>query len=167
MIGRARSTSKWPAVVALALLTLLFAVAQGLKGESKSGPAPNVLPPPPPPAGLLFSVNSTGDVIGGSAPGAGNVISANRGNGIAIFGNPVGNTVVQRNRIGTQVDGKAPLGNALNGIAVENTGAISNLDQRALERWLTSEELHRANAPDGTSVICLNSLMACLQNINP
>jgi CSLREA domain-containing protein len=68
------------------------------------------------------SVNSTGDVIGGSAPGAGNVISANRGNGIAIFGNPVGNTVVQRNRIGTQVDGKAPLGNALNGIAVENTG---------------------------------------------
>jgi hypothetical protein len=52
-------------------------------------------------------------------------------------------------------------------IAVENTSAISNLDQRALERWLTSEELHRANAPDGTSVICLNSLMACLQNINP
>src|SRR5437660_2467358 len=68
------------------------------------------------------SVNSTGDVIGGSAPGAGNVVSANRGNGIAIFGSPVGNTVVQRNRIGTQADGKAPLGNALNGIAVENTG---------------------------------------------
>jgi hypothetical protein len=68
------------------------------------------------------SVNSTGDVIGGSVPGAGNVISANRGNGIAIFGAGVGNTVVQRNRIGTQVDGKAPLGNALNGIAVENTG---------------------------------------------
>src|SRR5207244_590709 len=40
------------------------------------------------------SVNSTGNVIGGSAPGAGNVVSANRGNGIAIFGNPVGNTVV-------------------------------------------------------------------------
>ncbi|MEA2542077.1 MAG: hypothetical protein QOH35_3443 [Acidobacteriaceae bacterium] len=52
-------------------------------------------------------------------------------------------------------------------IAVENTGAISNLDQRALERWLTSGELHRANAPDGSSVICLNSLLACLQNLNP
>jgi hypothetical protein len=68
------------------------------------------------------SVNSSGEVIGGSVPGAGNVISANRGNGIAIFGAGVGNTVVQRNRIGTQVDGKAALGNGLNGIAVENTG---------------------------------------------
>ena len=52
-------------------------------------------------------------------------------------------------------------------IAVENAGAISNLDQRALERWLKSGELHRTNAPDGSSVICLNSLMACLQNTNP
>jgi hypothetical protein len=52
-------------------------------------------------------------------------------------------------------------------IAVENTGVISNLDQRALERWLTSGELHRTNAPDGSSVICLNSLLACLQNTNP
>ena len=52
-------------------------------------------------------------------------------------------------------------------IAAENTGAISNLDQRALERWLTSGELHRTNAPDGCSVICLNSLLACLQNTNP
>jgi hypothetical protein len=52
-------------------------------------------------------------------------------------------------------------------IAVENTGAISNLDQRALERWLTSGELHRTNGPDGSSVICLKSLLACLQNTNP
>lgn len=52
-------------------------------------------------------------------------------------------------------------------IAVENTGAISTLDQRALERWLNSGALHRTNAPDGSSVICLNSLLACLQNTNP
>ena len=52
-------------------------------------------------------------------------------------------------------------------ITVENTRAISNLKQRALERWLTSGELHRTNAPDGSSVICLNSLLACLQNTNP
>ena len=52
-------------------------------------------------------------------------------------------------------------------IAVENTGAISNLDQRALERWLTSGELHRTNAPDGSSLICLNSLLVCLQSTNP
>jgi hypothetical protein len=52
-------------------------------------------------------------------------------------------------------------------IAVGNTGAISNLDQRALERWLTSGGLHRTDAPDGSSVICLNSLLAYLQNTNP
>ena len=52
-------------------------------------------------------------------------------------------------------------------IAVDNTGAISNFDQRALERWLNSGALHRTNTPDGTSVICLKSLLACLQNINP
>jgi hypothetical protein len=52
-------------------------------------------------------------------------------------------------------------------IVVENTRAISNLDQRVLERCLTSGELHRTNAPDGYSVICLNSLLACLQNTNP
>lgn len=68
------------------------------------------------------SVNSTGDVIGGSLAGAANVISGNRGNGISIFGTPVGNTVIQRNRIGTQVDGLQPLGNVLNGIAVQNSG---------------------------------------------
>jgi hypothetical protein len=52
-------------------------------------------------------------------------------------------------------------------VAMDNTNVISNLDQRAMEQWLNSGELHRTNAPDGSSVICLNSLLACLQNTNP
>jgi hypothetical protein len=52
-------------------------------------------------------------------------------------------------------------------IALENAPALSNLDLRALERCLTSGELHRTNAPDGSSLICLNSLLACLRNTNP
>jgi hypothetical protein len=44
---------------------------------------------------------------------------------------------------------------------------ISNLDQRAVERGLNSGEIHRANAPDGSPLICLNSLLACLQKTNP
>jgi hypothetical protein len=52
-------------------------------------------------------------------------------------------------------------------ITLENTRAISTLDRPALERWLASGELHRTNAPDGSSVVCLNSLLACLQNTNP
>jgi hypothetical protein len=52
-------------------------------------------------------------------------------------------------------------------IAGENTGIFSNLDQWAMEQWLNSGELHRTNAPDGSSLICLNSLLACLQNTKP
>jgi hypothetical protein len=52
-------------------------------------------------------------------------------------------------------------------IAMEDTGAISNLDRAALELWLTSSELHRAVAPDGSSLVCLNSLLARLSNTKP
>jgi hypothetical protein len=49
-------------------------------------------------------------------------------------------------------------------IAPENLGVISNLEQPALEKWLTSEELHRLQAADGSALICLNSLLARVQN---
>ena len=49
-------------------------------------------------------------------------------------------------------------------IALENLGVVSNLDRPALEAWLNSVELHRSQAEDGSSRICLNSLLARLQN---
>jgi len=49
-------------------------------------------------------------------------------------------------------------------IAVEETGVFSNLERTALEEWLNSEELHRLEAPDGSALICLNSLLARVQN---
>ncbi len=49
---------------------------------------------------------------------------------------------------------------------IDSAKVSSNLEQPALERWLNSGELHRTNAPDGSSLICLNSLLACLQNTN-
>ncbi len=52
-------------------------------------------------------------------------------------------------------------------IALEDTGAISNLDRAALEQWLNSGELHRTEAPDGSSLICLNSLLARVTNTKP
>lgn len=45
-------------------------------------------------------------------------------------------------------------------IALENLGAVSNLDRPALQAWLDSADLHRAEAADGTDLICLNSLLA-------
>ena len=52
-------------------------------------------------------------------------------------------------------------------IALEKTDLISNLDRSAVEEWLNSGKLHRSEAPDGSSLICLNSLLARVQNTTP
>ena len=49
-------------------------------------------------------------------------------------------------------------------IAVEDTALISNLESTALEAWLNSGELHRSEAADGSTLICLASLLARVQN---
>jgi hypothetical protein len=49
-------------------------------------------------------------------------------------------------------------------ISLENTGVISNLERPALEEWLNSGELHGSQAADGSTLICLNSLLARVQN---
>jgi hypothetical protein len=52
-------------------------------------------------------------------------------------------------------------------IALENTPAISTLDQVALEQWLDSGDLHQSQAVDGALLICLNSLLARVRNTKP
>jgi hypothetical protein len=52
-------------------------------------------------------------------------------------------------------------------ISLENVGVMSNLDQHALEKWLNSGQLHQSQAADGTDLICLNSLLARVQNTKP
>jgi hypothetical protein len=49
-------------------------------------------------------------------------------------------------------------------IALEDTRVISNLEQPALEQWLNAGELHRSQAADGSALICLDSLLARVQN---
>lgn len=55
-------------------------------------------------------------------------------------------------------------------IALEEVGIISNLDRSAFEEWVNSGELHRSESPDGSTLICLDSLTARVQkpkNISP
>jgi hypothetical protein len=49
-------------------------------------------------------------------------------------------------------------------VALENMGVISNLEQPELEQWLGSGDMHRLQAADGSALICLNSLLARIQN---
>jgi hypothetical protein len=52
-------------------------------------------------------------------------------------------------------------------IAVQNLGVVSNLGRPELEEWLNSGDLHRAQLKDGSTVICLHSLLARVQNDKP
>ncbi len=49
-------------------------------------------------------------------------------------------------------------------IALENVGMISNLDRPALEEWFNSGDLHTSQGNDGSTLICLKSLLARVQN---
>lgn len=49
-------------------------------------------------------------------------------------------------------------------ITLDNGRVISNLDRPAVEKWLNSGELHRSQTDDGSPLVCLNSLLARIQN---
>jgi hypothetical protein len=48
-------------------------------------------------------------------------------------------------------------------IALEEVGLISNLERSALEQWLNSGNLHLSQIADGSTRICLTSLLPCVQ----
>ena len=80
-----------------------------------------------------IEIDGSGVIVGGTAPGAGNVISGNDRDGIVIIANgsfdvPADDNLVEGNFIGTDATGTRPLGNAANGVGVlgEFIGAADN-----------------------------------------
>jgi len=70
------------------------------------------------PSGIGVALAGHDNVIGGTEPGARNVISGNRVGGVSL-GFEIGtNNLVQGNFIGTDESGILPLGNGLNGVAI-------------------------------------------------
>jgi len=80
--------------------------------------------------GINIQPSSTGNLVGGSQPGEGNVISGNVTDGIEIVGfagSPAMDNLVQGNFIGTDVTGTQPLGNGGNGISIVGANVGPNL----------------------------------------
>ena len=66
-------------------------------------------------------------IIGGTEPGAGNVISGNGWHGIDIYGPLATGNVIQGNQIGTNAAGTLGLGNASNGILIVNEASDNTI----------------------------------------
>ncbi len=64
----------------------------------------------------LFS--GSNNLIGGTVPGATNLISGNMGNGVSITGPSANLNTVQGNLVGVNLAGTAALGNALDGVGI-------------------------------------------------
>jgi len=75
--------------------------------------------------GVLITGGATGNTIGGTADGAGNVVSGNSLNGVKVVGAGTTANLVQGNLIGTDSAGNAPLANGRDGVEI-STGATSN-----------------------------------------
>jgi hypothetical protein len=52
-------------------------------------------------------------------------------------------------------------------VMLGNAGVVSNLDQQALKERLNSGELHESQSADGSRMVCVNSLLALVQNRRP
>jgi hypothetical protein len=48
-------------------------------------------------------------------------------------------------------------------VSLDGVGVISNLPPPEVQTWIESEDLHRSQAPDGGTLICLNSLLKRVQ----
>jgi hypothetical protein len=81
-------------------------------------------------SGVDIDSDSTGgasnNTVGGTAAGAGNLISGNSIHGIGIYGGGVTGNIVQGNSIGVDVTGSVALGNASDGVTID-LAASNNL----------------------------------------
>lgn len=76
--------------------------------------------------GIVLVTGTHDNLIGGTEPGAGNVISGNQGDGIFLVDDGTSNNLIQGNFIGTDVTGTVALGNLYRGLFIGG-GANNNL----------------------------------------
>ena len=91
-------------------------------------------------------LDATGNAIGGTSSGAGNLISANGADGVDLDG--ATNTLVAGNFIGTNGDGNGALGNAKGGVVIQDASTGNTIG------GMTSDALNvvSGNSGDGVDI---------------
>ncbi len=92
-------------------------IGTDVNGTAKLGNAHN---------GAVIWKGATANTIGGTAAGAGNVVSGNAFAGVAIVESGTNGNLVQGNFIGTDVNGTAAIGNTIVGVFIGEGGASAN-----------------------------------------
>ena len=101
-------------------------------------------------AGVFVGWGSAADnVIGGSGPGDGNVISGNDGDGVLMNSSIGGGNVIEGNWIGTDADGTAALPNQGNGIEIDGGTVTIGGTARHSGPGLGVRNLISGNSGDG------------------
>jgi uncharacterized repeat protein (TIGR01451 family) len=113
-------------------------------------------------------VNAGATTVGGTATGAGNVISGNPGGGLGIFNST--NTLVQGNRIGTSADGLTALGNGDVGLLVGGgTGTTVGGSATGARNVISGNEGHgiSINTPGTGTVVSGNFIGVTANGVSP
>ena len=93
--------------------------------------------------GVLINSASFDNTIGGTAAGAGNLISGNDSTGVSISGTGTDNNLVLGNYLGTDVSGALGLGNSQNGVLITSDASNNDIgDGTAAGRNIISGNLH-------------------------
>ena len=104
--------------------------------------------------GVWIAQGASHNLIGGDTPGAANVISGNRGNGVAMGGSGTNDNTVSGNYIGTNAGGTAALGNGASGVSLEDSAAHNLIGgDTAGERNLISRNGDRGVVIDGSGTM--------------
>jgi hypothetical protein len=78
-------------------------------------------------AGVTIQGGSTGNIVGGTAPGAANVISANGRYGVWVIDPGTSGNVIEGDFIGTGLGGTQPLGNGFAGVDIQNQASFNTV----------------------------------------
>jgi hypothetical protein len=111
-------------------------------------------------AGVFVGYGSTNNTVGGTAAGAGNLLSNNFETGLEIFEIDSTGTVVQGNKLGSNATGMTAVGNGSNGIFLLDTSQNTIGGTTAAAGNLIS-----GNNVDGIDLISFSSALPCSGNL--